>query len=68
MEIIKKTCQSCNEVLDRIVFTQTMSEEWAWNGDAWECTGRNSLSYDPHLEVRCHECDAIVGTGKDFGF
>ena len=66
--MVKKNCQSCGEVLDRIVFTYEMFEEWVWNGEQWECIGRNSLVDDPHLEVRCPECDTTVGTGKDFGF
>lgn len=68
MKIVMKTCQNCGEVLDRIVFTHTMSEEWSWNGEKWECSGRNSLIHDPHLAVNCPNCDTIVGTGKDFGF
>jgi phage FluMu protein Com len=68
MEITNKTCHNCGEVLDKVVFTHEMSEEWKWNGSSWECIGRNSLIDDPHLEVHCPECDTIVGTGKEFGF
>ena len=45
-----------------------MSEEWDWNGDNWECAGRNSLVHNPEQMVRCPECDNIVGKGTDFGF
>jgi endogenous inhibitor of DNA gyrase (YacG/DUF329 family) len=63
-----KNCPNCGEKLDRIIFTHEMSEEWTWNGNMWECTVRNSLVHDPHLKVRCPDCDVVVGTGKDFGF
>ena len=63
-----KACQNCGEKLIKIVFRHVMSEEWVWDGDTWELAGRNSLIHDPQLEVRCPECDASVGTGKDFGF
>jgi ribosomal protein S27E len=65
--IIKK-CNSCGQSLEKIIFTHKLSEEWAWNGKQWECIGRNSLIHDPHLKIRCPECDAVIGTGKDFGF
>jgi len=63
-----KKCGNCGEELDKIVFTHMMSEEWTWNGFQWECTGRDSLIHNPHLDVRCPECDVIIGTGKDLGF
>jgi phage FluMu protein Com len=63
-----KRCQHCGDFLDKIVFSREMSEEWAWNGDNWECTYRTSLVDNPHLEVRCSNCDNIVGIGKDFNF
>ena len=63
-----KRCKHCNNVLDRIWFTSTMTEEWSWNGEAWECSARHSLITDPQEPVRCPECDTVVGTGLDFGF
>ncbi|MBM4175927.1 MAG: hypothetical protein FJ213_07115 [Ignavibacteria bacterium] len=61
-------CNECGSILDRINFTTLMTEQWVWNGDNWECCAHNSLSNDPNQLVRCPECDAVVGTGKDFGF
>ena len=63
-----KICPHCGETLYKIVFTHEMSEEWTWNGGNWGCCYRTSLVDNPELEVRCSECDEIVGTGKDFGF
>ena len=63
-----KSCLNCGEQLSKIVFRHVMSEEWVWDGKAWELEGRNSLIHDPELEVRCPQCDVVVGTGKDFGF
>ncbi len=67
-EYLIKSCPNCCKKLTKIVFRHMMSEEWVWNGEAWELAGRNSLIHDPQLEVCCPDCDAIVGTGKDFGF
>jgi len=63
-----KKCPHCGFCLERIIYTRVMSEEWDWNGDNWECAGRNSLVDDPEQMVRCPECDNIVGKGTDFGF
>jgi hypothetical protein len=68
MEHTIKSCSNCGEELTKIVFRHVMSEEWKLNGETWELEGRNSLIHDPQLEVRCPECDAVVGIGKDFGF
>ena len=63
-----KKCPYCGCNLDKIVYEGYMHEEWAFNGDNWECSGRNSLTDDPGKEVICGECNRIVGTGNDFGF
>ena len=63
-----KKCPRCGSDLDRIVYAGEMFEEWVWNGSTWECLGYSSLIYNPEQNVRCHECDEVVGTGKDFGF
>jgi len=61
-------CPKCNEQLDRIWFTAQMTEEWTWNGLSWECTARHGLVTDPEQAVICPYCEAMVGTGRDFGF
>ena len=63
-----KKCPHCGYDLEKIVYTRVMSEEWAWNGDNWECLGHHSLTDDPEQNVFCPECDNIIGTGLDFGF
>ena len=63
-----KRCKRCNNVLARIWFTAMMTEEWSWNGEAWECSARHNLITDSQEPVRCPECDKVVGTGRDFGF
>jgi len=61
-------CKNCGEVLDRIWFTALMTEEWLWDGWNWECTARHSLVTDREQPVLCPNCEAVVGTGVDFGF
>jgi hypothetical protein len=63
-----KRCPSCDERLDRIWFTAQMTEEWSWNGSFWECTAKHSLVTDTDQPVICPYCEAVVGTGRDFGF
>ncbi len=63
-----KRCHNCNEQLDRIWFTAQMTEEWTWNGWCWECTAKHSLITDSDQPVLCSHCEAVVGTGRDFGF
>jgi len=63
-----KNCLRCGFELTVLNFSALMTEQWAWNGWYWECTAHHSLVYDPAQEVRCPECDSVVGTGKDFGF
>lgn len=63
-----KHCKHCNNILDRIWFTAMATEEWSWNGEAWECSAKHSLTTDPQEPVLCPECDTVVGTGSDFGF
>jgi hypothetical protein len=64
----KRRCATCGEILSRIWFTAMMTEEWTDTGDGWECSAKHSLITDPQHEVLCPECEAIVGTGYDFGF
>lgn len=64
----KKRCKNCGEIIERIWFTAMMTEEWTETGSGWECTARHSLVSDPQHEVLCPECEAVVGTGYDFGF
>jgi hypothetical protein len=65
----RRRCENCGELLDAIWFTATMSEEWVWTGRGYnECSAHNSLVDDPHMPVRCPNCEAVVGTGLDFGF
>ncbi|MCX6169594.1 MAG: hypothetical protein NTX65_09645 [Ignavibacteriales bacterium] len=64
----RKNCKECGFELTTINFSAEMTEQWSWNGNAWECTAHNSLIDDPAQEVRCPECDKVVGTGKEFGF
>jgi RNA polymerase subunit RPABC4/transcription elongation factor Spt4 len=65
----QKRCPNCHSVLDRIWFTALMIEEWALDDDGYrECTARHSLVTDPEQPVLCPECEAVVGTGLDFGF
>ncbi|NIV11085.1 MAG: hypothetical protein GWN62_07255, partial [Aliifodinibius sp.] len=52
----------------RIWFTAQMTEEWSWNGQNWERTASHSLATDPEQPVLCSNCEAVVGTGIDFGF
>ncbi|HOD38130.1 MAG TPA: hypothetical protein PLS75_05310 [Candidatus Marinimicrobia bacterium] len=64
-----RICPNCGEYLDRIWFTAIMTEEWSWNGEGYsECTAHHSLGTDPQEEVLCPYCEAVVGTGYDFGF
>jgi hypothetical protein len=68
-EARRKRCQNCHRILDRIWFTALMTEEWSWNGESYkECTARHSLVTDPEQPVLCPYCEAVVGTGLDFGF
>ena len=68
MKLNEKTCSNCGTKIERINFTAIMTEQWEWNGENWECCAHNSLVKDPQQNVRCTECDAIIGTGRDFGF
>ncbi len=68
MEETKKTCKNCGTKIERINFTAIMTEQWVWNGETWECCAHNSLIRDSQQNVYCSECDAIIGTGRDFGF
>lgn len=63
-----RKCQNCGHDLSRIVYVSEGFEEWDFNGQNWECVGKNSLTDDPHKEVICPECNMVVGIGKDFGF
>jgi len=64
-----KKCNNCGIELTHLVFTHpNMYEEWEFNGEKWECLGYTSLIANSELDVKCFECDAIVGKGKDFGF
>lgn len=64
-----RTCKNCGEILDRIWFTDLMTEEWSWNGEGYnECTARHSLVTDSEQSVICPNCESVVGTGIDFGF
>lgn len=65
----RKRCPHCNKILERIWFTEVMTEEWSWTGEAYnECTARHSLVNDPQCKVCCPECGEVVGQGNDFGF
>jgi hypothetical protein len=64
----KNVCSNCGTKIDSLNFTAVMTEQWTWNGEEWELVARHSLANDPEQHVRCVECDAIIGTGKDFGF
>ena len=64
----EKKCNSCGSELTIINFSAKMTEQWAWNGYTWECVTQNTLINDHAQDVRCPECDSVVGTGKDFGF
>ena len=67
--IRRKRCKNCHKILDRIWFTALMTEEWVWDGEGYnECSARHSLVTDPQHTVLCPECEAVVGTGFDFGF
>ena len=62
-------CWNCGRILNAIWFTALMTEEWSWNGEGYfECTARHSLTTDPEQNVICPHCEAVVGTGLDFGF
>jgi hypothetical protein len=63
-----RKCKNCGVKLDKIVYSDTLSEEWQWNGTTWECLGYTSLIHNPEKSVVCPECGVIVGTGIDFGF
>jgi hypothetical protein len=63
-----KKCPNCGTPINTINFIALMTEQWLWNGHAWECCAHHSLATDREQDVRCDECDAIVGTGIDFGF
>jgi Zn finger protein HypA/HybF involved in hydrogenase expression len=68
-EARRKRCPKCHSVLDRIWFTALMTEEWLLDEDDYrECTARHSLVTDPEQPVLCPYCEAVVGTGLDFGF
>ena len=65
----RKRCKNCGKILDAIWFTAVMTQEWIWTGEGYnECSAHNSLGDDPEQEVLCPECEAVVGTGIDFGF
>ncbi|MDR0486018.1 MAG: hypothetical protein LBH29_04755 [Elusimicrobiota bacterium] len=67
--MILKSCKKCGELLEHLIFAPPgMFEEWEWSGDRWVILGRSSLIHDPQLEVRCPNCDTVVGIGRDFGF
>lgn len=64
-----RRCKHCHEILDRIWFTATMTEEWSWTGQGYnQCTARHSLVTDREQPVLCPNCENVVGTGVDFGF
>ena len=68
-ETRRKRCKNCNRILDRIWFTALTTDEWTWTGEDYnECTARHSLVTDPEQPVLCPNCEAVVGTGLDFGF
>jgi len=54
----RRRCENCGELLDAIWFTATMTEEWVWTGRGYtECSAHNSLVDDPHMPVRCPNCE-----------
>lgn len=66
---MKKRCWKRKEIPERIWFTALMTEERTWNREGYnECTAMHSLTTDPQSNVECSRCDAVVGTGYDFGF
>jgi hypothetical protein len=68
-EVRRKRCRNCHRILNRVWFTALMTEEWSWTGEGYnECTARHSLVTDPEQPVLCPDCEAVVGTGLDFGF
>jgi|GEM_PF-528616 len=65
----RKRCKNCGELLNAIWFTALMTQEWVWTGEGYnECTANHSLDTDPQANVICPHCEAVVGTGFDFGF
>jgi len=65
----RKRCKNCGQILDAIWFTAMMTEEWVWTGTGYnECSAHHSLVTDRERVVLCPNCEAVVGTGIDFGF
>ncbi len=65
----RRRCKKCGELLDAIWFISVITEEWIWTGEGYkECSEHLSLVGVPHRPVRCPNCEAIVGSGLDFGF
>ena len=65
----QRRCKKCGEILDSILFTHIITEEWSWTGDGiWECSEYPTLVDLPHKPVRCPNCEVVVGTGLEFGF